>query len=175
MRTFAQMIAAIRKSDEALRDAVAETAAYIMLQYHTNGRKADGAGQAFMPQFVAALPAWLQKEAGKWHLQSGKRQVDMTTERADAMVSAMVGVSFASQDEKRRISRENRAARQEAKNDAATAKVAAEDIVVEELETVELCDALIVGSEVIQMSAEEAVSLLDYLNAMRQPKIALAA
>lgn len=163
MRTFAQMIANIRKSDDALREAVAETAVYITLQYHRNNRKADGAGQAFMPQFVAALPAWLQKEAGKFQLQTGKRIHDMTEQMAEMRIDAMIGVAFASQEEKRRIARENRSARKEAKGEPET---------VTETQKIELAEdagALFAAGEMIQLTPEETAALVAHLNQMRAP------
>lgn len=110
-RNFAQMIANIRKSDDALRAAVSECAAYILLQFHVNNRKVDGAGVNLRDQMLGALPAWLVKEAGKWQIQSGKRVPGMSEREAAMRADAFVGMAFAAQEEKRRIAKENREAR----------------------------------------------------------------
>ena len=175
MRTFAQMLTNIRKSDDALREAVSEAAAYITLQYHKNNRKADGAGVAFMPQFVNALPAWLQKEAGKWALQTGKRIVDMTDNVAAMRVDAMIGVAFASQDEKRRIARENRVAKKAQEAPAVAPQSTNADEPVEEyiegdyevLEAHAVGNALVINGELIELDAEEADALVTILTQMR--------
>lgn len=120
-RSFSQMLQAIRKTDDAMRGAVSEAASYIIFQYHVNGRKVDGAGTSLKAQFIAALPAWLQKDASKWQLDSGKRNKDMGEWEATARADAFVGAAFASREETRRIARENRAAKAAQKAQEATA------------------------------------------------------
>lgn len=177
MRTFTQMLAAIRRSDDALREAVAETASYILLQYHKNGRKADGAGLPYRAQFVAALPAWLQKEAAKWSLDSGKRLPEMSEREAAMRADAFVGTAFASQEDKRRIAKENREARKALKEAAGAAQVeakgdtttAAPEAIQEAEEGLELLRNALITNEgdLIELTMEESAELVQILMGMR--------
>lgn len=180
MRTFNQMLAAIRKTDEALREAVSETAAYIMLQYHKNGRKADGAGLPYRAQFVAALPDWLQKEAAKWALDSGKRIAEMSEREAAMRADAFVGTAFASQEDKRRIAKENREARKALKTAAGAEQVESKGVDTPEApeasqeatdapEGLELLRNALITNEgdMIELTMEESAELVQILMGMR--------
>lgn len=179
MRTFSQMLQAIRRSDDVLREAVSEAATYILRQYHNNGRKVDGAGVSLRAQFVQALPAWLQKEAGRWQLDSGKRVLDMSEREAQMRADAFIGVAFASQEEKRRIAKENREARKLAKAHEAPT-IAPEstnesseggDTIEGEFEVVEaqaVGNALVIDGHMIELDADEASALVTILTQMRE-------
>lgn len=172
-RTFSQMLQAIRKTDDALRGAVSEAASYIIFQYHVNGRKVDGAGVSLKAQLIAALPAWLQKDASRWQLDSGKRNKDMGEREATARADAFVGTAFASREETRRIARENRAAKaaQKAQEGAAIAPEstnASKGIATPTLEMGKTSNALVLNGNTIEISAEEADALATILTSIRQ-------
>jgi hypothetical protein len=175
MKTFSQLLAAIKKSDTALQEAVQEAVAYVLIQYHRNGRVVDGAKVNLKAQLVEAAPAWLGEKIKKLPLNSGKRDVTMDERRAENMAQAMTAAVFAAQAEVRRIQKEQREARK--------AKIAAP--VVESVESAPVAESepeiiegeyvtanpvmygLVVEGELIEVSEEEALALSQYLMEMR--------
>ena len=178
MRSFTQLLNAIRKSDDVLRAAVTEACTYILMQYHTGGRKVDGANANLKDQLVAACPGWLQKEAKTWHLQSGQRAKDMTEQQAESRAGMMVALAFESQETKRRIAKDQRAAKSAATPKADAQPKAAptpEATVIEgecEVVTIESASVLVVKGEAIELSAAEADALRDTLMALRAQMMA---
>lgn len=122
MRKFADILASIRKSDDALQLDISEAAAYVVFMYHTQGRTKDGAGHSLRGQFISALPVWIADFAKRWALDSGKRELGMGEREAKARADAFVAVAFAGREEQRRIAKEQRAARAERKTAEAQAE-----------------------------------------------------
>jgi hypothetical protein len=177
MKTFNQLLAAIKKSDTALQEAVQEACAYVIYQYHKNGRVVDGARINLKAQLIEAAPAWLGDKLKKLPLNTGKRDTTMDEARANNMAQAMTGAVFAAQAETRRIQKEQRAAKK-----AAAAKPApvmesapAAEPVESEPEIIEgeyvtanpVMYGLVVKGELIEVSEEEALALSQYLMEMR--------
>jgi hypothetical protein len=176
MKSFNQLLAAIKKSDEALQEAVQEAVAYVLIQYHRNGRVVDGARVNLKAQLVEAAPAWLGEKLKKLPMNTGKRDLSMTEARAENMAQAMTAAVFAAQAEVRRIQKEQRAARKAAAKPAPVAESApVAEPVESEPEVIEgeyvtanpVLYGLVVKGELIETSEEEALALAQYLTEMR--------
>jgi hypothetical protein len=175
MKTFAQMLSAIKKSDTALQEAVQEAVAYVLIQYHRNGRVVDGAKVNLKAQLVEAAPAWLGDKLKKLPLNTGKRDLSMTEARAENMAQAMVGTVFAAQAEIRRIQKEQREARKARTAAPVVESAPAVESVESEPEATEgeyvtanpVMYGLVVKGELIEVSEEEALALSQYLMEMR--------
>jgi hypothetical protein len=175
MKTFSQLIAAIKKSDEVLQSAVQEAVAYVVLQYHKNGRVVDGAKVNLKAQLVEAAPAWLGEKIKKLPLNSGKRDTTMDERRAENMAQAMTAAVFAAQAETRRIQKEQREARKAKIAAPVVESSPAVESVETEPEAIEgeyvtanpVMYGLVVKGELIEVSEEEALALSQYLMEMR--------
>ena len=171
MKTFSQLIAAIKKSDTALQEAVQEAVAYVVYQYHKNGRIVDGAKVNLKAQLVEAAPAWLGEKIKKLPLNTGKRDASIDERRANNMASAMTAAIFEAQAETRRIRKEQREAKKAIKESAP----AVEPAPVVEPEAIEgeyvtanpVMYGLVIKGELIEVSEEEALALSQYLMEMR--------
>jgi hypothetical protein len=179
MKTFNQLIAAIKKSDTALQEAVQEACAYVIYQYHKNGRVVDGARINLKAQLIEAAPAWLGDKLKKLPLNTGKRDTTMDEARANNIAQAMTGAVFAAQAETRRIQKEQREARK-AKIAAAKPAPVVESVESVESEAIEgetiegeyvtanpVMYGLVVKGELVEVSEEEAQALAQYLMEMR--------
>lgn len=134
MRTFAQMIARIKSSDEELMGSIVEASGYVLTQYHTNNRKVDGAGNNLAAQLIAVTPVWLQPSMNGW-LQQGKRDATRSVEHWENVASAKITGFFRDQQVKREEAKAKRAAKAAEK---AQAKPATEQQAPSEAEHVAL-------------------------------------
>jgi hypothetical protein len=176
MKTFNQLLAAIKKSDAALQEAVQEAVAYVVYQYHKNGRVVDGAKVNLKKQLVEAAPAWLGDKLKKLPMNTGKRDLSMNERRAENMAQAMTAAVFAAQAEIRRIQKEQREARKartaapvvESVESAPVAEsVESEAIEGEYVTANPVMYGLVVKGELVEVSEEEAQALAQYLMEMR--------
>lgn len=172
MKTFSQLLTAIKRSDEALQTAVQEACAYVIYQYHKNGRVVDGAKVNLKAQLVEAAPKWLGEKLKKLPLNTGKRDLTLDERRAENMASAMVCTIFLDQKEQRRIAKEQREARKASKVEAAPVEQievpAEQDAIEGEYVTANpVMFGLVINGELIEATEAEMLALAEHLTLMR--------
>ena len=167
---FAANVRGFSKLDTLARAMFAETAAYVLYQFHAHGNK-----DPQLKLMASDLPGWVRDGFKK--LTMGKRDKSMTERIAEMRGDALAGMVFASQEEKRAIAKEQRAARAERKAaDAPKVEAPAADpvivadaeVVEADAKVVEVESALIIGGQVVELTSAEADALYDTLMAMRK-------
>ena len=164
-KQFAARLQSIRKSDEALRLAVAEALAFAIFHARNHGQKTP------FIELCSAVPGWLQKDIGR--VAVGKKKI----EEAACVMEAEFRVAewFATHDERKAIRNANRVAKkaQEAPTVALQSTNADEPVgeaiegEFEVLEAHAVGNALVINGELIELDAEEADALVTILTQMR--------
>ena len=164
-KQFAARLQSIRKSDEALRLAVAEALAFAIFHARNHGQKTP------FIELCAAVPGWLQKDIGR--VAVGKKKI----EEAECVMEAEFRVAewFATHDERKAIRNANRVAKKAQEAPAVAPQSTNADEPVEEyiegdyevLEAHAVGNALVINGELIELDAEEADALVTILTQMR--------
>lgn len=105
---FAANLRGFSRLDDLARAMFAETASYVLHQFHAHGNK-----DPHIKLMAADLPGWVKDGFKK--LTLGKRDKTMTPDTAEKRGDALAATVFASQEEKRAIAKANREARAERK------------------------------------------------------------
>lgn len=174
MRTFAQMIERIRKSDEELMAALVEASGYVLFQYHANNRKVDGAGANLAATLLAAVPVWLQRPMQGW-LQQGKRDATRDMDYWQDVAAAKITGFFREQEQKRqqaRAKRAEKAAQKPAQAEEPVPSVPAPIAAALEARTAFLCDD---AGTVAELTADELAAAWGAITALRTGALKLAA
>lgn len=174
MRTFAQMIERIRKSDEELMGALVEASGYVLHQYHTHNRKVDGAGNNLAAMLLAVVPVWLQRPMRGW-LQQGKRDATRDMDYWQDVATMKITGFFREQEQKRqqaRAKRAEKAAQKSAQAAEPAAVVPAPVVAALEAHTAFLCDA---DGTLAELTADELAAAWGAITALRTGALKLAA
>ncbi len=172
-----------RLNDDALRELVSECFAYALWHYHKDGQKTPFLN---MQKTVEGSKSFLADVVKG--LSLGKRNKDASEEMCIMQADAVVSVVFADKKTQKELRAANRKAKAASKVSQATPAPTIEeksivgdsdatgDVIEGEATVVELESALIIGGQIVQVSAHEADALYDTLMAMRnQMQLRLAA
>lgn len=164
-KQFAARLQSIRKSDEALRLAVAEALAFAIFHARNHGQKTP------FIELCAAVPGWLQKDISR--IAVGKKKI----EEAACVMEAEFRVAewFATHDERKAIRNANRVAKKAQEAPTVAPQSTNDSEPVEEyiegdyevLEAHAVGNALVINGELIELDAEEADALVTILTQMR--------
>lgn len=160
-KQFAARLQSIRKSDEALRLAVAEALAFAIFHARNHGQKTP------FIELCAAVPGWLHKDICR--VAVGKKKI----EEAACVMEAEFRIAewFATHEERKalrnasRVSKKAQPAPVEPKQEAVVPEVIEGEYEV--LEAHAVGNALVINGELIELDAEEADALVTILTQMR--------
>lgn len=164
-KQFAARLQSIRKSDEALRLAVAEALAFAIFHARNHGQKTP------FIELCAAVPGWLQKDISR--VAVGKKKI----EEAACVMEAEFRVAewFATHDERKALRNANRVAKKAQEATAVAPQSTNADEPVEEaiegeyevLEAHPVSFALVMEGKEIPLSEDEAFALATILQQIR--------
>jgi hypothetical protein len=153
---FAANLRAFSKLDDMARELYAETAAYVLFQFHAHGNK-----DPLTKLQNADLPAWVKDGFKK--LTMGKRDKAMTERNANMRGDALAAQVFAGQSEKRQQAKFAREAKAKEAPKANEAKAN---------ETIVKADFILASQGVVtELSKDEYAALAAYLIELRSPKL----
>jgi hypothetical protein len=162
-KQFASRLESIRKADEKFRQIVAEALAFAVFHARNHGQKTP-----FM-QLQAAAPGWLQKDLAKVAL--GKKKI--TEAECEYEAEFRVAEWFATHNERKALNNARRTAKKVTQSktveaeEPVVAHPAVEEAIEGEAQVVSLESALIIGGQIVELTAGEADALYDTLMAMR--------
>ena len=176
-KKFTASLNAIRKRDEAFRTLIAETLAFAIFHARNHGQKTP-----FL-QLQEAAPGWLQKHLKSVPLGKVAAKNALTEENAEHEASFRVAEWFASHEEQKAIRAANRKAKAPATPKVETVEPMAPETldptgetetIDGESEVVDVESAIIFNGNVIQVTAEEAETLVAYLTQLRVQQLKVA-